>query len=79
MPTKSNNIGGRGGKRAGAGRKKKSNIEKVQTGNPGGRTLSMLDIPHLEGVDMPSPNEYLSSEQKAACRSFANYIWNKSR
>lgn len=64
LPTKSNNIGGRGGKRAGAGRKKKSNIEKVQNGNPSGRTLSMLDIPHLEGVDMPSPNEYLSREQK---------------
>ena len=28
MPTKSNNIGGRGGKRIGAGRKKKSVVEK---------------------------------------------------
>ena len=39
MPTKSNNIGGRGGKRIGAGRKKKSVVEKALNGNPGGRTL----------------------------------------
>lgn len=64
MPTKSNNIGGRGGKRAGAGRKKKSNLEKAKSGNLGGHNLQMLDIPHMEGVDMPSPNEYLSREQK---------------
>lgn len=37
MPTKSNNIGGRGGARPGAGRKKKPLNEKVETGNPGGR------------------------------------------
>ena len=30
MPTKSNNIGGRGGARPGAGRKKKPTAEKVQ-------------------------------------------------
>ena len=34
MPTKSNNIGGRGGARPGAGRKKKPLTEKVETGNP---------------------------------------------
>ena len=33
MPTKSNNTGGRGGKRPGAGRKPKSNLEKAQSGN----------------------------------------------
>ncbi len=31
MPTKSNNTGGRGGKRIGAGRKKKSLVEKLAT------------------------------------------------
>ena len=30
MPTKSNNIGGRGGKRIGAGRKKKSVVEILE-------------------------------------------------
>lgn len=53
MPTKSNNIGGRGGKRPGAGRKKKSVIEKSKSGNPGGRPLEVLDIPEMEGVTMP--------------------------
>ena len=50
MPTKSNNIGGRGGKRPGAGRKKKALTEKVESGNPGGRTLNVLDIPDVSGV-----------------------------
>ena len=39
MPTKSNNIGGRGGARIGAGRKKSAVKEKAQNGNPGGRAL----------------------------------------
>ncbi|MBO6127699.1 MAG: terminase, partial [Pseudobutyrivibrio sp.] len=61
MPTKSNNIGGRGGARPGAGRKKKALADKVATGNPGGRPLVVLDIPdmpepvELEGADMPEP------------------------
>ena len=32
MPTKSNNIGGRGGARPGAGRKKKAVVEKATNG-----------------------------------------------
>ena len=39
MPTKSNNIGGRGGRRPGAGRKKSAVKEKANNGNPGGRKL----------------------------------------
>lgn len=64
MPTKSNNTGGRGGKRPGAGRKKKSLKEKVESGNPGGRPLSVLNIPEFEGVEMPDPHDFLSAEQK---------------
>ena len=64
MPTKSNNIGGRGGPRPGAGRKKSSVKEKAEAGNPGGRKLSVLDIPEMEGVEMPKPSEFLSSEQR---------------
>ena len=52
MPTKSNNIGGRGGRRVGAGRKKKAVVEKASEGNPGGRPLSVLDIPVLEGAEL---------------------------
>lgn len=64
MPTKSNNTGGRGGKRTGAGRKPKAIKEKIEEGNPGGRRLAVLDIPEVEGVDMPKPNEILSAQQR---------------
>lgn len=64
MPTKSNNIGGRGGKRTGAGRKPKPIKDKIEDGNPGGRKLSVLDIPEVEGVEMPKPNEILSAQQR---------------
>ena len=33
-----------GGKRVGAGRKRKSNIEKLENGNPGGRKLTTIDV-----------------------------------
>ena len=57
MPTKSNNTGGRGGRRPGAGRKKSPVREKYENGNPGGRDLTVLDIPDVEGEDMPTPLE----------------------
>ena len=64
MPTKSTNIGGRGGTRQGAGRKPKGIKEKVDANNPGGRRLTVLDIPDIEGVEMPEPNEILSAQQR---------------
>ena len=64
MPTKSNNTGGRGGARPGAGRKKSAVKEKAEKGNPGGRKLEVLDIPEVEGVDMPKPHDFLSAEQR---------------
>lgn len=64
MPTKSNNIGGRGGARPGAGRKKTAVKKKADNGNPGGRPLEVLDIPEIEGVDMPKPHDFLSAEQR---------------
>ena len=64
MPTKSNNVGGRGGKRPGAGRKSKGIAEKAANGNPGGRKLTVLDIPEIEGMEMPKPDEILSAKQK---------------
>ncbi|MBQ6152074.1 MAG: terminase [Mogibacterium sp.] len=58
----------RGGARPGAGRKKKSLQEKIESGNPGGRKLKVLDIPvgfdDPEAVDMPEPSEYLSAQQR---------------
>ena len=64
MPTKSNNTGGRGGRRPGAGRKPKAVAEKAANGNPGGRRLTILDIPEMEGAQMPKPDDILSTTQK---------------
>ena len=61
MPTKSNNIGGKGGARNGAGRKPKPAIDKLAEGN--GKTIKVLDIPDTEGVEMPEPHEFLSAKQ----------------
>lgn len=64
MPTKSNNTGGRGGARPGAGRKKSAVKDKAENGNPGGRKLEVLDIPEVEGAAMPKPHDFLSAEQR---------------
>ena len=37
---------------------------KAASGNPGGRKLTVLDIPDMEGSDMPKPDEILSAPQK---------------
>lgn len=63
MPTKSNNTGGQGGARPGAGRKKKAVTEKAENGNPGGRKLTVLNIPEIEGAEMPKPHDFLSATQ----------------
>ena len=75
MPTKSNNTGGRGGARPGAGRKKKPLTEKVETGNPGGRVLKVLDIPDVNCVDMPKPHDFLSATQRDGCQLQAKEIY----
>ncbi len=64
MPTKSNNTGGRGGARAGAGRKKKSLSEKIETGVTSQKTVKILDIPDVSGVEMPQPHDFLSTQQR---------------
>ena len=64
MPTKSNNTGGRGGARPGAGRKRSAVKDKAENGNPDGRKLEVLDIPELEGAPMPTPHDFLSAEQR---------------
>lgn len=56
----------RGGKRFGAGAKKKALVDKLNEGNPGGRPLTMMefDTPDLEGEDMPPPSALLSAVQR---------------
>lgn len=80
MPTKSNNIGGHGGARLGAGRKKSAVKDKAAAGNPGGRPLLVLDIPEMEGVEMPEPHDFLSAEQRDGnplqARDIYTSTWN---
>ena len=78
MPTKSNNIGGRGGARPGAGRKKSAVKEKANNGNPGGRRLEVLDIPDVEGVEMPKPHDFLSAEQRDGSELQASEIYEET-
>ena len=78
MTTKSNNVGGRGGKRPGAGRKKSAVLEKAEAGNPGGRKLEVLDIPELEGVEMPKPHDFLSAEQRDGSDLQATEIYKET-
>ena len=67
-----------GGKRVGAGRKKKSNIEKLENGNPGGRTLKVIDTgEELESFDMPSVKEYLSEKQRDGSDFMAQEIYSE--
>ena len=71
VPTKSNNTGGRGGKRPGAGRKAKGVAEKAASG----RKLTVLDIPEMDGSDMPKPDEILSATQKDGTKLKAAEIY----
>ena len=72
----------RGGARPGAGRKKKSLQEKLETGNPGGRKLHILDIPigfdDPEAVDMPEPMSYLSAMQRDGKPLGADEVYKKT-
>ena len=75
MPTKSNNIGGRGGARAGAGRKKTSVKGKLKNGSS---NLKVLDIPEIEGVTMPKPHDFLSAEQRDGSTLQAGDIYTET-
>lgn len=57
----------RGGARVGSGRKSKSLAEKLDSGNPGGRTLTVMELPDsadLNGSEMPEPKSYMKERQK---------------
>ena len=83
---------GHGGTRANAGRKRKSLVEKVSDGCNSRHTITKLkrgkieiDIPELQGEDMPEPAEYLkrntkNMEEKLAVQIFENtWRWLKER
>lgn len=57
----------RGGARAGSGRKSKALAEKLENGNPGGRKLTVMELPtdaDLTGSDMPAVKSYMKERQK---------------
>jgi hypothetical protein len=66
------------------GRKRKSAIEKQESGNPGHRPITVLDIPdnletaELEGVDVPPIEEYLTANQRDGKPFKAKEIFEKT-
>ena len=55
----------RGGSRTGAGRPKKPLSEKILEGNPGKRTLKIIDFPKGDALsDIPIPPDYLAEAAK---------------
>ena len=61
-------MGKRGPQPGSGGRPKKAIADKIADGNPGKRTLTVIDFkdsaPDLEGQSMPKPSEFLSATQK---------------
>ena len=76
MPTKSNNVGGRGGARAGAGRKKKAVIDKIT--DKSNQPIEVLDIPEVDGVEMPKPKDILSATQRDGKDFMAKEIYEET-
>ena len=72
----------RGGSRPGAGRKPKAVAEKIATGNPGGRKLTVIDFgddaESLIGVEMPPVSEYMKTEQKDGGTMCAEDIYKET-
>lgn len=52
--------------------------KKAENGNPGGWKLEVLDIPEVEGVDMPKPHEFLSAEQRDGSTLQAEEIYKET-
>ena len=72
----------RGGFRVGAGRKPKAITEKIESGNPGGRPLTVVSLDsqasELQGEDMPPVREYMKSKQKDGSVLYAEEIYNET-
>ena len=57
-------MGKRGPQPGTGGRPRKALSEKLMDGNPGKRELKVIELPTLEGSEMPKPSDYLSDKQK---------------
>ena len=72
----------RGGARPGAGRKPKAISEKIASGNPGGRPLTVVDFgseaAHLAGSEMPPVKDYLKAKQKDGSVTCAEEVFEET-
>lgn len=72
----------RGGARPGAGRKPKAIPEKIASGNPGGRKLTIVDFGdeavNLNGNEMPPVKDYLRAKQKDGSVTCAEEIYRET-
>ena len=71
----------RGGARIGAGAKKKPLADKIAEGNPGGRTLTVMEFSNtvdLHGQAMPEPNKMLEAVQKDGKTLVAGEIYKNT-
>ncbi len=72
----------RGGARPGAGRKPKAISEKLSSGNPGGRPLTVVDFGNqsaaITGVEMPPVKDYLKAKQKDGSVTCAEEIYKET-
>ena len=72
----------RGGARPRAGRKPKAISEKIASGNPGGRKLTVVDFGdeaiNLKGTDMPPVKDYLKARQKDGSTTCAEAIYKET-
>ena len=71
----------RGGARIGAGAKKKPLADKIAEGNPGGRTLTVMEFKNaadLQGQEMPEPNKMLEAVQKDGKTLLAGEVFRET-
>ncbi len=69
-------MGKRGPKPGSGGRPKKALSEKLIDGNPSKRAIKVLEsFSELEGIEMPSPREFLSDVQRDGSEFLAKEIY----
>ncbi len=78
----------RGGARVGAGAKKKPLADKISSGNPGGRKLTVMEfggsegnagyVADLKGQAMPQPKDILSATQRDGTELRAKAVYEET-
>lgn len=71
----------RGGVRPNSGPKRKPLADKIIDGNTSHRKTTVIEFPNLPdvaGVDMPTPSEYMTAEQRDGSKTAAADIFKKT-